>query len=150
LLVEDNPDDELLTSNALRSANVGNKLVVTRDGAAALDYLFAQGAHIHRDISDLPAVVLLDLNLPKKHGLEVLRSIREDRHTRKLPVVILTSSMEDEFRLKDVALGANSFLRKPLDMDHFFKVTGQLGLHWVLLNKTSAGGEGIVPGRSNP
>lgn len=136
LLVEDNPDDELLTLDALAANRIGNKVVVARNGVEALDYVFGSGEWEGRDVSDLPAVVLLDLNLPKIDGLEVLRRVRADERTLMLPVVILTSSNEDEDRLKGYSLGANSYVRKPVDFDEFVKAAGQLGLYWLLLNQT--------------
>lgn len=136
LLVEDNPDDELLTLDALEANRIGNKVVVARNGVEALDYLFGSGDWEGREVTDLPAVVLLDLKLPKIDGLEVLRRIRSDERTRMLPVVILTSSNEDEDRLKGYSLGANSYVRKPVDFDEFVKATGQLGLYWLLLNES--------------
>lgn len=135
LLVEDNPDDELLTLDALEANRVGNRVVVAHDGVEALDYLFGEGAYAGRDVTDLPAVVLLDLNLPKISGLEVLRRIRDHEATRLLPVVILTSSIEEEDRAKGYSLGANSYVRKPVDFDEFMKAAGQLGLYWLLLNQ---------------
>ncbi|SFP70244.1 two-component system, unclassified family, response regulator [Nitrosomonas cryotolerans] len=135
LLVEDNPDDELLTLDALEANRVGNQVIVAHDGVEALAYLFGEGAYAGRDVTDLPAVVLLDLNLPKISGLEVLRRIRDHEATRLLPVVILTSSIEEEDRAKGYALGANSYVRKPVDFDEFMKAAGQLGLYWLLLNQ---------------
>lgn len=135
LLVEDNPDDELLTLDAMAANRVGNKVVVARNGVEALDYMFGTGEYEGRDINDLPAVVLLDLKLPKIDGLEVLKRIREDDRTCMTPVVILTSSNEDEDRLKGYMLGANSYVRKPVDFDEFVKAAGQLGLYWLLLNE---------------
>jgi two-component system response regulator len=135
LLVEDNPDDAALTVHALETNNIGNTLVIARDGVEALDYLFCTGAFAGRDPKDPPAVVLLDLKLPKIDGLEVLRRIRADEHTRLLPVVILTSSNEEEDRLQGYALGANSYVRKPVDFDDFIRATGQLGLYWLLINQ---------------
>ena len=139
LLVEDNPDDELLTLDALEANRVGNKVVVARNGVEALDYLFGEGPHAGRDVMDLPAVVLLDLKLPKIDGLEVLRRIRADERIRLLPVVILTSSNEEEDRLKGYSLGANSYVRKPVDFDEFVRAAGQLGLYWLLLNEPPRG-----------
>jgi two-component system response regulator len=139
LLVEDNPDDELLTIEALTANNVSNEVVVAHNGIEALDYLFGEGPHAGRDVAELPSVVLLDLKLPKVDGLEVLRRIRADERTRLLPVVILTSSNEDEDRLKGYSLGANSYVRKPVDFDEFVKAAGQLGLYWLLLNQTPPG-----------
>lgn len=135
LLVEDNPDDELLTIEALEESNVGNKVVVARNGVEALDYIFGTGQFEGRDLSDQPAVVLLDLKLPKIDGLEVLRRIRSDPRTRFQPVVILTSSNEEEDRVKGYSLGANSYVRKPVDFEEFIRAAGQLGLYWLLLNE---------------
>lgn len=139
LLVEDNPDDELLTLDALEVNRVGNKVVVARNGVEALDYLLGEGTYAGRDVMDLPAVVLLDLKLPKIDGLEVLRRIRADERIRLLPVVILTSSNEEEDRIKGYSLGANSYVRKPVDFDEFVKAAGQLGLYWLLLNQPPRG-----------
>ncbi len=141
LLVEDNPDDELLTLDALAANHIGNKVVVARNGVEALDYLFGTGAYVGRDVTELPTVVLLDLKLPKVDGLEVLRRIRANENTRLLPVVILTSSIEDEDRLKGYTLGANSYVRKPVNFDEFVKAAGQLGLYWLLLNEPPLSGQ---------
>jgi two-component system response regulator len=135
LLVEDNPDDEALTLRALRRANVGNDIVVARDGVDALEYLFGTGAYAGRDTSDLPQVVLLDLKLPRIDGLEVLRRVRADERTRLLPVVILTSSNEERDRIDGYKLGANSYVRKPVDFNEFVDAVRQLGLYWLLLNQ---------------
>lgn len=135
LLVEDNPDDAALTVHALETNKIGNTLVVARDGVEALDYLFGTGSYAGRSAADLPAVVLLDLKLPKIDGLEVLRRVRSDERTRLLPVVILTSSNEEEDRIKGYSLGANSYVRKPVDFDDFVRAAGQLGLYWLLLNQ---------------
>ncbi|MCK9620301.1 MAG: response regulator [Methylobacter sp.] len=135
LLVEDNPDDEELTLHAFEKNNINNTIVVARNGAEALDYLFAMGIYAGRDPNDLPLVVLLDLKLPKIDGLEVLRRIRDNDLTQLLPVVLLTSSNEEEDRLKGYMLGANSYVRKPVDFDEFVRVAGQLGLYWILLNE---------------
>ena len=135
LLVEDNPDDEALTLHALENNKIGNKVFVARNGQEALDYVFCTGSHAGRDAEDLPAVVLLDLKLPKIDGLEVLRRIRADDRTRLLPVVLLTSSNEEEDRLKGYSLGANSYVRKPVDFDAFMHAAGQLGMYWLLLNQ---------------
>ena len=135
LLVEDNPDDEALTLRALRKANVGNDVVVVRDGVEALDFLYGTGAHAGRDTSSMPQVVLLDLKLPKIDGLEVLRRIRADARTKLLPVVILTSSDEDQDRIRGYALGANSYVRKPVEFAEFAEAVRQLGLYWVVLNQ---------------
>ena len=135
LLVEDNPDDEALTLRALRKANVGNDVTVVRDGAEALDFLFGTGAHAGRDASLTPHVVLLDLKLPKIEGLEVLRRLRADERTKLLPVVILTSSDEEQDRIRGYALGANSYVRKPVDFSQFAEAVRQLGLYWLVLNQ---------------
>jgi CheY-like chemotaxis protein len=135
LLVEDNPDDEALTLRALRAAGVRYEVVVARDGVEALDYLFGTGRHAGRDIGLLPQVVLLDLKLPRLDGLEVLRRIRSDERTRLLPVVILTSSTEDRDRIEGYRLGANSYVRKPVDVGQFAEAVRQLGLYWLLLNQ---------------
>ncbi len=136
LLVEDNPDDEALTVRALKKNNIGNNLVVAHDGAEALDFLFGTGAYASRDIHNLPQIVLLDLNLPKVGGLEVLRRIREAENTRLLPVVILTSSKEEQDLIKGYSLGANSYVRKPVDFNEFVEAVRQLGLYWLILNES--------------
>ncbi len=135
LLVEDNPDDEALTVRALKKNKILNEVVVARDGVQALDYLFGQGPHDGRDTTETPQVVLLDLKLPKLDGLEVLRRLRADDRTRLLPVVILTSSNEDQDRINGYGLGANSYVRKPVDFDAFVTATAQLGLYWLVLNE---------------
>jgi len=135
LLVEDNSSDEELTLLALRKSKVVNSVVVVRDGAAALDYLFARGTYAGRDTSDLPQVVLLDLNLPKIGGLEVLQAIRADPRTRMLPVVILTSSAEDKDIVSGYGHGANSYVVKPVDFNQFAEAVRQLGMYWLLLNQ---------------
>lgn len=136
LLVEDNPDDEALTLRALKKNNISNEVQVVRDGAEALDYLFATGAYAGRDASFMPTVVLLDLKLPKVDGLEVLRRIRADERTRLLSVVILTSSKEQQDIVNGYSLGANSYVRKPVDFAEFVEAVRQLGLYWLLLNET--------------
>jgi two-component system response regulator len=135
LLVEDNPDDEALTIRALRKNNITNELVIARDGAEALDYLFGTGKYEGRDTSITPQVTLLDLKLPKIDGLEVLKRLREDERTELLPVVILTSSNEEQDMLKGYRLGANSYIRKPVNFDQFIEAVRQLGLYWLLLNE---------------
>lgn len=137
LLVEDNADDEVLTLRAFAKNNIRNEVVVARDGAEALDYLFARNAYEGRDVEDLPQVVLLDLNLPKVDGLDVLRQIRADKRTEMLPVVILTSSREEQDMVEGYRLGANSYVRKPVDFDEFLEAARQLGLYWLLLNETA-------------
>jgi two-component system, response regulator len=135
LLVEDNADDEVLTLRALKKNNITNEVVVARDGAEALDYLFGTGAYEGRDTSLLPQVVLLDLKLPKMDGLEVLERIRGDRRTKLLPIVILTSSNEEQDLLRGYDLGANSYVRKPVDFAEFIEAVRNLGLYWLLLNQ---------------
>jgi two-component system response regulator len=135
LLVEDNEDDEELTTRALRQAKIANDIVVQRDGRAALDYLFGEGEHAGRDISKMPALILLDLKLPKLSGLEVLQRIRSDPRTRLVPTVVLTSSSEDEDMLKSYETGANSYVRKPVEFKAFATAVSQLGMYWMLLNQ---------------
>ena len=135
LLVEDNPDDEALTLRAFKKSKLVNEIVVAHDGAEALDYLFGRGAHAGRDVSVLPAVVLLDLRLPKIDGLEVLRRIRADERTKLTPVVILTSSKEEQDLINGYLSGANSYIRKPVDFDKFLQVAEHLDLYWLVLNE---------------
>ncbi|HTA94173.1 MAG TPA: response regulator [Polyangiaceae bacterium] len=135
LLVEDNSSDEKLTVLALEECGIANDVVVARDGAAALDFLAATGAYSDRDPNELPTLVLLDLKLPKIDGLDVLRRIRADERTRLLPVVILTSSKEDEDVLQGYELGANAYVRKPVDFVEFAAAAKTLGLFWLLLNE---------------
>jgi len=135
LLVEDEPDDEELTLLALREHNILNDVVVARDGVEALDYLFATGPYAGRDASVLPQVVLLDLKLPKLSGLQVLERVRADPRAKLLPVVILTSSSEEEDIIASYKLGANSYVRKPVEFDQFAEAVRQLGLYWLLLNE---------------
>lgn len=135
LLVEDNPDDEALTLRALKKNNILNEVIVARDGAEALDYLFGTGAYAGRDTTVMPAVILLDLKLPKIDGLEVLRRLRADKRTRFLPVVILTSSKEEQDLINGYSLGANSYVRKPVDFVKFVDAVRQLGLYWLVLNE---------------
>lgn len=134
LLVEDNPRDEELTLHALKRSGVANKVVVARDGVEALDYLFARGAHANRLESALPQMILLDLKLPKLDGLGVLRALRADARTKLLPVVILTGSLEEKDLLQGYGLGANSYVRKPVDFVQFSEAVRQLGLYWLVLN----------------
>lgn len=137
LLVEDSPDDEMLTVRALRRAGLDDDIVVAHDGVEALDYLFATGTQAGRDGRRLPQVMMLDLKLPRIDGLEVLRRVRENERTRLLPVVILTSSDEDRDRLAGYELGANSYVWKPVDFNDFAEAIRQLGLYWLLLNRPS-------------
>jgi two-component system response regulator len=134
LLVEDNPDDELLTMRALRTSQVANDIVVARDGAEALDFLFASGVYAGRDTEQVPELILLDLKLPKLDGLEVLQHIRADQRTRHLPVVVLTSSDEEIDIIESYSRGANSYIRKPVDFDQFIEAVKQLKLYWLVLN----------------
>ncbi len=143
LLVEDNPMDEELTLRALKRSNVLNPVVVARDGAQALDYLFARGSHAGRDPAAMPQVILLDLKLPKIDGLEVLKALRANEFTKLLPVVILTSSVEEQDLIRSYSLGANSYVRKPVDFAQFVEAVRQLGLYWLVMNETAP-----PPGRS--
>lgn len=135
LLVEDNASDEELTLRAFKKNNILNRIIVARDGAEALDYLFARGPHAGRDPKDTPQVVLLDLNLPKLGGLEVLRQIRADERTKLIPVVILTSSKQDQDLLGGYSSGANSYIVKPVDFTQFAESVRQLGIYWLVLNQ---------------
>ena len=135
LLVEDNPDDEALTLRALRKNNIENRVVVARDGAEALDFLFCTGVYADRDPHDMPHMILLDLKLPKVDGLEVLRRLRADERTRLLPIVILTSSNEEQDLMEGYKIGANSYVRKPVDFNQFVEAVRQLGLYWLVLNE---------------
>jgi CheY-like chemotaxis protein len=135
LLVEDNADDEELTMRTLRKAKIVNEVVVARDGNEALEFLFGTGKHAGRDVSHMPTVVLLDLKLPKLNGIDVLRRLRADPRTRLLPVVVLTSSSEDEDMVKSYESGANSYVRKPVDFSAFAAAITQLGIYWMLLNQ---------------
>ena len=135
LLVEDNRDDEELTLIAFEQSEIVNEVVVVRDGAEALDYLFGTGRYADRDLSNMPAVILLDLKLPKIDGLEVLRHIRADARTQFLPVVVLTTSKEDQDLINSYRLGCNSYVRKPVDFTEFLDAARQLGLYWLRLNE---------------
>jgi two-component system response regulator len=139
LLVEDNADDEALTLRALTRNNIGNEVIVARDGEEALDWLFCTGQYQSRDARQQPALVLLDLKLPKVDGLEVLKRIRDHVETRVVPVVILTSSREEQDRLRGYLNGANSYIRKPIDFAHFVEAVRQLGLYWLVLNEPPPG-----------
>ncbi len=135
LLVEDNPDDEALTLRALRKNNIKNEVVVAHDGVEALDFLFCAGTYSSRNSKEMPQVILLDLKLPKIDGLEVLRRIRSDARTRSLPVVVLTSSKEEQDLIESYSSGANSYVRKPVDFNQFVDAVRQLGLYWLVLNE---------------
>ncbi|HMZ84587.1 MAG TPA: response regulator [Rhodocyclaceae bacterium] len=135
LLVEDNPDDEALTLRAFKKNKIANEVVVARDGVEALDYLFGTGVHAGRDTANAPAVVLLDLKLPRIDGLEVLRRLRADDRTRLLPVVVLTTSKEQQDIHEAYSLGANSYIRKPVDFEKFIHAVGQMALYWLVLNE---------------
>ncbi len=135
LLVEDNPDDEALTIRALKASHILNPVVVAHDGVEALDYLFREGAWAGRSPADSPAVALLDLKLPRLDGLEVLKKLRADDRTRLLPVVILTSSKEEQDLVSSYSLGCNSYIHKPVDFEQFCSVVSQLGLYWLVVNE---------------
>jgi two-component system response regulator len=135
LLVEDNPDDVELTLRAFKQNNISNKVVVAKDGVEALDYLFGKGMYAGRDVKDLPVVTLLDLKLPKINGLEVLKAIRQNEFTKLLPVVILTSSTQEEDVANGYKLGANSYVRKPVDFKEFAEAIKLLGLYWLIWNE---------------
>ena len=139
LLVEDNPSDIALTQRAFRKNAISNPLVIAEDGQQALDYLFCKGEHCARDISDQPMLVLLDLKLPRVDGLEVLRQLRADPNTRRIPVVILTSSSEEQDLAAGYDLGTNSYIRKPVDFHQFAEVIKQLGMYWLVINQAPPG-----------
>lgn len=136
LLVEDNPDDEILTVRALKKNNILNDIIVARDGAEALDYLFGTGSYADRDMTVMPQVILLDLKLPKIDGLEVLRQVRGDDRTKLLPVVVLTSSSEEQDIINSYSLGANSYIQKPVDFEQFTASVKNLGLYWLVINES--------------
>ena len=135
LLVEDNPDDEALTLRALKKNNIQNRVIVAHDGVEAQDYLFGKGIYAGRNTGDLPQLVLLDLKIPRVNGLEVLAKLRADKRTRLLPVVILTSSREEQDIMEGYGLGANSYICKPVDFEQFSEAVRQLGLYWLVLNE---------------
>lgn len=136
LLVEDNPSDIMLTRRAFEKKRIKNQLVVAEDGQEALDFLFATGLHGTRNVDELPALLLLDINLPKVSGLDVLRRIRADTRTKLLPVIMLTTSQEEQDLVGSYSLGANSYIRKPVDFNQFVEAVGQLGLYWLVLNES--------------
>lgn len=137
LVVEDNPRDEALTLRALKKCNILNEVVVVRDGVEALDYLFGTGAYAGRDMQVMPQIILLDLKLPKVDGLQVLQKVRADERTKRLAVVMFTSSSEEEDLINSYNLGANSYVRKPVDFGQFVEATRQLGLYWLVLNQAA-------------
>lgn len=138
LLIEDNPDDEVLTLRALKKNHLANEIVVVRDGAEAIDFLFAQGKYADRDARIVPQLILLDLKLPKVDGIEVLRRIRQGEYTRLVPVVVLTTSDEERDRIESYSHHANSFVRKPVDFSQFTEAIRQIGLYWLVLNEPPA------------
>jgi len=135
LLIEDNPDDVLLTQRAFNKSNILNELIVVNNGEEALDYLFCKGKYKDRDFNELPELILLDLKMPKMDGLDVLKRIREDNRVKHLPVVILTTSKEENDIIRSYCLGANSYITKPVDFDQFVEAVKQLGLYWLVLNQ---------------
>jgi CheY-like chemotaxis protein len=135
LLVEDNPDDEALAMRAFKRHHIGNEIVVARDGVEALEYLFGTGMYAGRDVTNKPSVVLLDLKLPRVDGLEVLRRLREEQNTKFLPVVVLTTSSEEQDLLNSYSLGCNSYICKPVDFVQFSEAIRQLGMYWLLMNE---------------
>jgi len=139
LLVEDNPDDAALTLRALKKNNIMNEVIVAEDGVQAIDYLHGTGEYADRNVSDLPQLILLDLKLPKLDGLEVLKRIRGDERTALQPVVVLTTSVEEQDVINSYRLGANSYIRKPVDFDQFMEAVRQLGLYWLVMNVSPPG-----------
>ena len=137
VLVEDNANDEELTLRAFRKSNIVNRVVVVRDGAEALDYFFARGSYANRPLNEVAQVVLLDLKLPKIDGLDVLRALRSDDRTRLIPIVVLTSSAEEQDLVRSYGLGANSYVRKPVDFTQFVEAVRQLGLYWLVINQAA-------------
>jgi len=135
LLVEDNPDDVLLTLEALKDNNILNEIIIAKDGVEALDFLFGQGKYKDRDLSINPQLILLDLKLPKVDGLEVLKEVKSNERTKMIPVVILTSSKEEQDLIKSYSLGVNSYIRKPVDFEQFSASVKQLGMYWLVINE---------------
>lgn len=136
LLVEDNPDDEALTMRAFKKSHLANDVVVARDGVEALDYIFGTGAYEGRDVNEKPHLILLDLKLPRLDGMDVLKRIRSDERVNMIPIVVLTSSREQEDLMRSYSLGANSYIRKPVDFNQFVQAVQQLGLYWLVLNES--------------
>lgn len=136
LLVEDNPDDEMLALRAFKKNNITNEVNVARDGVEALDFLFGRGAYQGRDLTQQPSLILLDLKLPKMDGLEVLKALRANEHTRLIPVVVMTTSKEEDDLVRSYSYGANSYIRKPVDFNQFIDAVRQVGLYWLVLNET--------------
>ena len=147
LLIEDNPDDEALTIRALKKHHVVNDIVVLRNGADALDYLFARGRYHERDPNELPTLVLLDLKLPKVGGIEVLRQVKQECRTKRVPIVILTSSQEERDLAAGYDLGANSYIRKPVDFEQFSEAVREIGLYWLVLNQPPPQSRGACDGQ---
>ncbi len=135
LLVEDNPDDEMLALRAFKKNNITNEVNVARDGVEALDFLFGRGAYQGRDLTQQPSLILLDLKLPKMDGLEVLKALRANEHTRLIPVVVMTTSKEEDDLVRSYSYGANSYIRKPADYNQFIDAVRQVGLYWLVLNE---------------
>lgn len=135
LLVEDNPDDEMLALRAFKKNNITNEVNVARDGVEALDFLFGRGAYQGRDLTQQPSLILLDLKLPKMDGLEVLKALRANEHTRLIPVVVMTTSKEEDDLVRSYSYGANSYIRKPVDFNQFIDAVRQVGLYWLVLNE---------------
>ena len=136
LLVEDNPDDEALTMRAFKKSHLANDIIVARDGVEAIDYVFGTGTYEGRDINDKPHLILLDLKLPRLDGMDVLKRIRSDERVSMIPIVVLTSSREQEDLMRSYSLGANSYIRKPVDFNQFVQAVQQLGLYWLVLNES--------------
>ncbi|MFO1386440.1 MAG: response regulator [Chitinivorax sp.] len=135
LLVEDNPDDEMLALRAFKKNNITNEVNVARDGVEALDFLFGRGAYQGRDLTQQPSLILLDLKLPKMDGLEVLKALRANEHTKLIPVVVMTTSKEEDDLVRSYSYGANSYIRKPVDFNQFIDAVRQVGLYWLVLNE---------------
>ena len=135
LLVEDNPDDEMLALRAFKKNNITNEVNVARDGVEALDFLFGRGTYQGRDLNQQPSLILLDLKLPKMHGLEVLKALRANEHTKLIPVVVMTTSKEEDDLVRSYSYGANSYIRKPVDFNQFIDAVRQVGLYWLVLNE---------------